>query len=62
MTVQERVMATERLHEMERDKLLPEETLRDLRAWWREKQAEFGAKLIPFPTKAKIIPFPRYAT
>ena len=61
MTVQERVIATERLHEMERDKLLPEETLRDLRSWWREKQAEFGAKIIPFPT-AKIIPFPRYAT
>lgn len=60
MTVQERVIATERLRELEAKKLLPEETLRDLRAWWREKQAEFGAKIIPFPT-AKIIPFPRYA-
>lgn len=61
MTIQERVIATERLHEMERDKLLPAETIRDLKAWWREKQAEFGG--INFaPTTAKIIPFPRYAT
>ena len=61
MTVQERVSAAERLRELEAKKLLPEETLRDLRAWWREKQAEFGAKILPFPT-AKVIPFPRYAT
>ena len=61
MTVQERVIAAERLRELEAKKLLPAETIRDLKAWWREKQAEFGATLIPFP-KAKIIPFPRYAT
>ena len=59
MTVQERVIATERLRELEAKKLLPEETIRDLKEWWREKQGEFGAKILPFPT-AKIIPFPRY--
>ena len=62
MTVQDRVIATERLRELEAKKLLPAETIRDLKEWRREKQAEFGAKILPFPT-AKIIPFPtRYAT
>lgn len=35
MTAQERVIATERLNELERKELLPAETLRDLRAWWQ---------------------------
>ena len=61
MTAAERAQATERLRELEAKKLLPAETLRDLRAWWREKQREYGAKIIPFPT-GKVIPFPRYAT
>lgn len=51
MNAAQRIEATKRLHEMERDKLLPEETTRDLKAWWREKQAEFGAKILPFPTR-----------
>ena len=57
MTAEERTQATERLHELERKQALPPETLRDLREWWREKQREFGAKIIHFPT-GKVIPFP----
>lgn len=34
MTTQERVIATERLRELERKTLLPAETIRDLKAWW----------------------------
>lgn len=34
MTTRERVIASERLNELERRKALPAETLRDLRAWW----------------------------
>ena len=35
MTTQEQVIATERLRELERKALLPAETIRDLKAWWR---------------------------
>ena len=35
MTAAERITASERLNELENKGLLPEETLRDLRAWWR---------------------------
>ena len=35
MTTRERVIASERLNELERRKALPAETLRDLRAWWQ---------------------------
>ena len=61
MTAAERITAAERLKELEQSGRFSEETIRDLKEWWREKQAEFGAKILPFPA-AKIIPFPRYAT
>lgn len=51
MNAAQRIEATRRLKELERKELLPEETIRDLKAWWREKQAEFGAKILPFPTR-----------
>lgn len=35
MTAQERAEATKRLKELEREELLPEETIRDLKAWWQ---------------------------
>lgn len=36
MTALEMERGTKRLEELERRNLLPEETLRDLRAWWRK--------------------------
>ena len=51
MNAAQRIEATRRLKELERKELLPEETIRDLKEWWREKQAEFGAKILPFPTR-----------
>lgn len=35
MTTQERVIASERLRELEIKALLPAETIRDLKAWWQ---------------------------
>lgn len=35
MTAAERAEATKRLKELEREELLPEETIRDLKAWWQ---------------------------
>lgn len=35
MTAQERLEATARLNELESKGLLPAETLKDLRAWWK---------------------------
>lgn len=51
MTAAERAEATRRLKELEREELLPKETIRDLKVWWQEKQRELGAKIIPFPTR-----------
>ena len=51
MTAAERVEATRRLKQLEREELLPPETIRDLKDWWQEKQREFGAKIIPFVPK-----------
>lgn len=36
MTTADIAQATTRLEELERYKLLPEETIRELKAWWRE--------------------------
>ena len=51
MTAAERNLASERLRELERKELLPEEIILDLKEWWREKQREFGAKILPFPQR-----------
>ena len=51
MTAAERITAAERLKELEQSGRFSEETIRDLKEWWREKQAEFGAKILPFPTR-----------
>ena len=48
MTAKEKEKATFRLKELERRRVLPEETLRDLRKWWREKLRESESKIIAF--------------
>ena len=49
MTAQQMDEATMRLRELEREKLLSEETLRDLRKWWQSKLRDTrGQKVIPF--------------
>ena len=48
MTAKEKEKATFRLKELERRRVLPEETLRDLKKWWREKLRESGGKIIAF--------------
>lgn len=51
MTRKEKEIATLRLKELERGRVLPEETLRDLRKWWREKLVESGGKIVSFDTR-----------
>lgn len=48
MTTRERVIATERLNELERRKALPAETLRDLRAWWQSALHREQNKVVNF--------------
>lgn len=52
MTVSEAKSGTQRLRELEEKKILPEETIRLLKKWWREKlrEGEHG-KIIPFPER-----------
>lgn len=55
MTGAEMDAATLRLRELEEKKLLPKETIRDLKIWWRGKLREYGReKIIPFPKGAII--------
>ena len=49
MTAQEWQTATQRLKELEEKKLLPAETIADLKRWWREKLVtERDGKVIKF--------------
>lgn len=55
MTASQMDEATLRLKELERQKVLPEETIRDLKNWWREKLRETsGAKIIQFDTRWRL--------
>ena len=52
MTLEEALLGTQRLHEMEEKKWLPEETIRELKKWWVEKlRAGERGKIIPFPER-----------
>lgn len=51
MTAEEIEAATERLRKLEREELLPAETIRDLWRWWREKLSDDRhPNVIQFPT------------
>ena len=52
MMLEETLLGTQRLHEIEEKKLLPEETIRELKKWWVEKlRADERGKIIPFPER-----------
>lgn len=52
MTQEVAKLGTQRLHELEEKKLLPEETIRELKKWWVEKlRAGERGKIIPFPER-----------
>jgi len=49
MTAQEWLMGSRRLRELEEKKVLPAETIADLKRWWREKLVtERDGKVIKF--------------
>lgn len=48
MTSQQRIEASQRLEELERREALPEETLRDLRAWWQSVLWREATKVVDF--------------
>ena len=52
MTLAEALLGTKRLHELTEKKLLPEETIRELKKWWVEElRAGERGKIIPFPRR-----------
>lgn len=54
MTAAEISEATRRLRELEEKRLLPEETIRELKRWWREK---IRADRLPNHPKVILSPF-----
>ena len=52
MTLEEALLGTQRLHEIEEKKLLLEESRSKLKEWWVEKlRADERGKIIPFPKR-----------
>ena len=54
MTAAEISAATQRLRELEEKQLLPSDTIRELKSWWREK-----LRTDKLPNHPKVILFPR---
>lgn len=54
MTAAEILVAMQRLHELEEKQLLPSDTIRELKSWWREK-----LRTDRIPNHPKVILFPR---
>lgn len=48
MTKEQLALGTRRLEELERRNMLPAETLRDLRAWWRGVEYREAHKVVSF--------------